>query len=51
MKFEWDENKNELNIEKHGLDFEDAAEIFDSPMLIAVIRDRIMAKIAGSDLA
>ena len=36
MKFEWDENKNESNIEKHGLDFEDASEIFDSPMLIAL---------------
>ncbi len=35
MKFEWDEYKNESNIEKHGLDFGDAAEIFDGPMLIA----------------
>ena len=36
VKFEWDENKNESNIEKHGLDFEDAAEVFDSPTLIAL---------------
>ena len=36
MKFEWDENKNESNVEKHGLDFEDAAEVFESPMLIAL---------------
>ena len=36
MKFEWDENKNELNIEKHGLDFWDAAEVFDSPLLTAL---------------
>lgn len=36
MKFEWDEDKNESNIAKHGLDFEDAAEIFNAPMLIAL---------------
>ncbi len=36
MKFEWDEDKNESNIEKHGLDFEDASEVFDSPMLVAL---------------
>ena len=36
VKVEWDENKNESNIEKHGLNFEDAAEVFDSPMLIAL---------------
>ena len=28
MEFEWDENKNELNKEKHGIDFNDAKEIF-----------------------
>jgi len=26
--FEWDENKNKANIEKHGLDFQDAPEVF-----------------------
>ena len=36
MKFEWDEDKNESNIEKHGLDFEDASEVFDTPMLVAL---------------
>ncbi len=35
VKFEWDEDKNESNVEKHGLDFEDASEVFDSPMLVA----------------
>lgn len=29
MKFEWDENKRESNFAKHGLDFEDAAKVFD----------------------
>ena len=33
MKFEWDDAKNEENIRKHGLDFADAWQIFDAPML------------------
>lgn len=33
MRFEWDEEKNRENILKHGLDFADAGEIFDAPML------------------
>ena len=28
IKFEWDEEKNEINKHKHGLSFEDAAEVF-----------------------
>jgi uncharacterized DUF497 family protein len=27
--FEWDEAKRQANIEKHGLDFADAVEVFD----------------------
>ena len=34
MKFEWDENKNEANVRKHGIDFNDIPEIFDGPMII-----------------
>ena len=34
MKFEWDENKNNKNMRKHGFDFADAAQIFESPMLV-----------------
>jgi uncharacterized protein len=33
MKFIWDEAKNEINIRKHGLDFADAHEVFDGPLL------------------
>ena len=33
MRFEWDEEKNRENIRKHGLDFADAWQIFDAPML------------------
>jgi hypothetical protein len=32
--FEWDDDKNRRNIEKHGIDFEDAVEIFDNRMLL-----------------
>ena len=33
MKFEWDDEKNKENIRKHRLDFADAWQIFDAPML------------------
>ena len=36
MRFEWDPDKNELNIEKHKVSFEDAAEIWDDPDLPAL---------------
>lgn len=29
MKFEWDENKRQTNVTKHGIDFIDAQKIFD----------------------
>ena len=29
MQFEWDEAKNRANVDKHGIDFETAARIFD----------------------
>ena len=29
MNFEWDENKNKRNIEKHNLDFEKAKTVFN----------------------
>lgn len=28
MKFEWDTNKNETNIKKHGIDFIEASSVF-----------------------
>jgi uncharacterized protein len=36
VDFEWDEEKNEENIRKHGFDFADAWEIFESPMRVAL---------------
>lgn len=29
VRFEWDENKNKTNIEKHGIDFRRAQRIWD----------------------
>lgn len=34
MNFEWNERKNEANIDKHGFDFADAHRIFDLPMAV-----------------
>src|SRR5258708_1000045 len=36
VNFEWDEDKNQKNIRKHGLDFADAWEIFEAPMQTAL---------------
>jgi len=34
MDFEWDEEKNQENIRKHGLDFQDAPVVFQGPHLV-----------------
>lgn len=34
MQFEWDEEKERINIEKHGLDFSTAALVFGDPLRI-----------------
>lgn len=31
IEFEWDENKAQTNFEKHGVTFEEAAEVFFDP--------------------
>ena len=36
MEFEWDENKRAENIGKHDLDFVDAWQIFDAPVLVEI---------------
>ena len=33
MEFEWDENKRQSNLRKHGIDFVRAAAIFNNPIL------------------
>ncbi len=36
MQFEWNEQKRLTNIRKHGIDFRDAWQLFDAPMLVAL---------------
>ena len=36
MDFEWDERKRLENLDKHGLDFAEAEEMFAGPMLVAL---------------
>ena len=39
MPFEWDENKRLRNLDKHGIDFQDAEQFFDSnPMCFHDVR-------------
>jgi uncharacterized protein len=33
MEYEWDENKNEINILKHGVSFEAVARAFNTPYI------------------
>jgi len=40
MRFEWDSKKNLTNIRKHGVSFEEAQEVFDDPLHIAVLDHR-----------
>ena len=40
--FEWDEKKAEINYRKHGIRFEEAAQIFDDPLSLSV-QDRIVS--------
>jgi len=35
MKFIWDENKNQANIIKHGINFKDVKKIYDNPMIVS----------------
>jgi uncharacterized DUF497 family protein len=36
VRFEWDEIKNQINIRKHGIDFRDAIDVFEHPLLTAI---------------
>jgi len=35
MKFEWNEEKNRLNIKKHGVSFQEAAYVFSDPFALS----------------
>jgi len=34
MEFEWDGNKAEANLSKHGISFDEAKTVFDDPLYI-----------------
>ncbi|MBN3874710.1 BrnT family toxin [Nostoc sp. JL33] len=36
MEFEWDKNKNQQNIQKHGISFEEATEIFNGVVFTSI---------------
>lgn len=36
MKFEWDINKNKINIHKHNISFEQACSIFNDPNILSI---------------
>ena len=40
MEFEWDEQKNQTNIIKHGISFQEAQEVFNDPKLLTYVDDR-----------
>ncbi|PYP91269.1 MAG: hypothetical protein DMG65_08310 [Candidatus Angelobacter sp. Gp1-AA117] len=37
MRFEWDENKNQTNLEKHGIEFKTAALVFNDPNAVTLL--------------
>ena len=43
-KFEWDDAKRQLNVEKHGIEFVDATEVFADPRQFLIDRHSRLAK-------
>ena len=40
MRIEWDERKNRANLRKHGVAFEEAAEVFGDPLHLSWLDQR-----------
>ena len=40
MKYEWNEEKNKLNQDKHGISFEEAKEVFEDALHISKLDHR-----------
>jgi len=40
IKFAWDEKKDTANKKKHGISFEEAAEVFDDPLHVSLLDHR-----------
>jgi len=34
MEFEWDQNKADVNLSKHGVSFDEAITVFDDPLYL-----------------
>jgi uncharacterized DUF497 family protein len=43
MRFEWDERKDRSNQRKHGVAFEEAAEVFVDPLHVSWLDERFSA--------
>ncbi|MDR2771464.1 MAG: BrnT family toxin, partial [Clostridiales Family XIII bacterium] len=39
MRFEWDENKNRINLSKHGISFEEAITVFKDERAILLYNE------------
>jgi len=50
MKFEWDENKNRHNQERHFLHFDDAKEIFNNPTISIIDARRDYGEVRYIDI-
>jgi uncharacterized protein len=40
MRYQWDKNKAETNLRKHGIDFADAVSIFSDDLAITTLDQR-----------
>lgn len=40
MNFDWDNNKNQSNLTKHGISFDEAIALFDDPNILTFEDDR-----------
>lgn len=41
MRFVWNEAKNKTNIRKHGITFETAREVFDDPLHLSLLDEKL----------
>ena len=40
MRYEWDQNKNYANQNKHGISVDEAIEIFDDPLHVSILDEK-----------
>jgi len=40
MRYEWDQNKDFANQNKHGISFTEAIEIFDDPLHVSILDEK-----------